>query len=307
MLKSYYEILNLPENATRNEIKKQFKKLAKLYHPDINPTKEAEEMFKEINRASEVLLDEEKRKTYDNLRKNYKKVYNSQSSNYSFYDIFKKKENKKEKQPAPFDGDDITIQVEIDYLEALVGTQRSVNISRSFVCPKCLGKKFANGLKCLYCNGLGEKNQNRKITVKIPPNLKNGAKLRIKGEGQIGKYGGKNGNLYVIVNIEEQKDFQIKDNVVYCETKIEPFMAILGGNIKVPTLWGEAVIKIPPLTKNNQSFKLVDVGVLDKKTNKKGEQIVKVIVQIPNEITFEEQELYKKLQEISLRKNVKSI
>ena len=93
MLKSYYEILNVSPSASKEEIKIQFKKLAKMYHPDINPTLEAEKMFKEINRASEILLDDEKRKIYDSLRcKNTFKTYKSESSGYSFQDIFKKKE-----------------------------------------------------------------------------------------------------------------------------------------------------------------------------------------------------------------------
>ena len=165
-----------------------------------------------------------------------------------------------------------------------------------------MGHKFANGQKCVYCDGLGEKINNKKITVKIPKGLKNGTKLRIKGEGKAGQFGGENGNLYVIVNIEKNDDLKIKDGIVYYNATISPYMAVLGGNINVPTLWGEAVIKIPPLTKTNQSFKLIDVGVLDEKTNKKGEQIVKILIQIPSEISSQEYLLYEKLRELNLNK-----
>ena len=254
MLKSYYDILNISPNATKTEIKNQYKKLVKMFHPDINPSLEAEATFKEINRAAEILLDDIKRKNYDLLRCTNKQIYkaytNPRKSEYSFYDLFKnyKKEEKnikKEPEIKPIKGDDITINVEIDYTEAILGTQRSVNITRSSICPKCEGRKFANDIKCPYCDGLGEKTINKKITVKIPKGLKNGAKLRIKGEGQLGKFGGENGNLYIIVNIEKNDELNIKDGVVYYNAQISPYTAILGGNVQVPTLWGEATIKIP--------------------------------------------------------------
>jgi len=311
-MKSYYEILNVSQDATKNEIKCQFKKMAKMYHPDVNSSIEAEKIFKEINKAAQILLDDEKRKNYDSLRSLYKKQdFNQNSSQYTFYDIFKKKNIKKKQetpQLKPKKGDDIIVNVEIDYLEAILGTQRSVNISRSSICPKCHGYKFANKQKCTYCNGLGEKTVNKKITVKIPKGLKSGTKLRIKGEGRQGVNGGENGNLYVVVNIEKNEEFKIKNDIVYSQAQISPYLAILGGNVAVSTLWGEATIKIPPLTKSGQSFKLVDVGVLNEKTNKKGEQIVKIIIQIPNEISLQERILYEKLKDLNLnKKNAKSI
>ena len=307
MLKSYYEILNVAPDASKVEIKSQFKKLAKMYHPDVNSSIEAEQIFKEINKAAEILLDDIKRKNYDSLRTIYQtnnKTYtNPRKSEYYFQDLFKNnKKQEKKFEPKPIKGNDITITLEIDYTEAILGTQRSVNISRSSICPKCLGHKFANNQKCPYCDGLGEKTVNKKITIKIPKGLKNGAKLRIKGEGQYGKYGGENGNLYAIVNIEKNDELNIKDGIVFYNAQISPYTAILGGNINVPTLWGEATIKIPPLTKSNQSFKLIDVGIIDEKTNKKGDQIVKIIIQIPSEITSQEIILYEKLRDLNLKK-----
>ncbi len=291
MLKSYYEILNLSPDATKSDIKKQYKKLAKMYHPDVNSSLEAELRFKEINKAIEILLDDEKRKNYDALRTVTKTIFKNTQE---------KSESKKEK---PVNGDDITVSVKIDFQEALLGTYKVVNINHSELCPKCRGQKLANSNLCPYCGGNGEIIQNRKITVKIPSSIKNNAKLRLKGEGQLGKFGGKNGNLYVIVEVENNNsELNIKDNIVYYNAQISPYTAILGGNVKVPTLWGEAVIKIPPLTKANQSFKLMDVGVVNDRTNKKGEEIVKIVIQIPSSITDEEYSLYEKLKEINLKK-----
>ena len=307
MLKSYYEILNISPNSTKAEIKRQYHKLVRMYHPDINSSFEAEEIFKEINKAATILLDDEKRKNYDKLRKGYTYSKNSQSSNYTYEDLFKNKHHET-KPPSPIKGDDITVNIKIDYMEAILGTIRTVNISQSVICPKCKGHKFANGRLCPNCNGAGEISALRKIKVKIPPSVKDNSKLRIKGEGKTGKFGGENGNLYVIVNIEQNQDLTIKDGIVRYEASISPYTAILGGNVDVPTLWGRVTIKIPPLTKTNQSFKLIDVGILDKKTNKKGDEIVKIIIQIPNSITEEEYALYEKLREINLnKKNAKSI
>ena len=310
MLKSYYEILNITPNATKSEIKKQYRRLVRMYHPDINSSLEAEEIFKEINKAATILLDDDKRKNYDRLRCSYTSKRSEASSNFTYDDLFKaKKQNRYEtKAPQPIRGDDITVNITIDYMEAILGATRTVNIAQSTVCPKCKGHKFANGKICPNCNGLGEIVSLRKIKVKIPPAIKNNAKLRIKGEGKTGKFGGENGNLYVIVNIEQNEDLKIKDGIVKYTASISPYTAILGGNVTVPTLWGKATIKIPPLTKANQSFKLVDVGILDEKTNKKGDEIVKIIIQIPNEITSEEYALYEKLREINQKKkNAKSI
>lgn len=304
-MKSYYEILNISENASKDEIKKQFRKLVRMYHPDVNSSYEAEEMFKTINRAAEILLDDEKRKNYDSLKRFSNNTFNKNknSSNYTFSDLFNQKTKKaKQKEQTPKKGKDITIDITISVQEAILGTSKIVNIAQNTICPKCKGKKFANKEKCPVCNGHGEITSTRKITVKIPRSIKNKTKLRLKNEGNKGEFGGENGNLYIIVNIETNEDLTIKDGIVYYEAKINPYRAVLGGNVKVATLWGEAVIKIPPLTKANQSFKLIEAGVYDEKTRKKGDEIVNIIIQTPSNLTDEEFRLYEKLEELSLKK-----
>jgi len=314
MLKSYYEILNVSINSTKAEIKKQYRKLVRMYHPDVNSSLGAEELFKQISKAADVLLDDKRRKSYDTLIKSYSSSYKNNSSNYDNSnddnDLFKRrnKERYETCSPKPIQGDDITVNIKIDYMEAILGTTRTVNIAQSTVCPKCKGHKFANGKICPDCNGLGEITTLKKIKVKIPASIKNNSKLRLIGEGKTGKFGGQNGNLYIIVEIEQNDELKIKDGVVRYSAFISPYTAILGGNVNVPTLWGNATIKIPPLTKANQCFRLVDVGILDEKTNKKGDEIVKIIIQIPSEITEEEYSLYEKLREINQnKKNAKTV
>ena len=290
MLKSYYEILNVKSNASKSEIKKQYKKLVKMYHPDINSSFEAEKVFKEISNAAEILLDDKKRKEYDFFRAK------------TIDEIKSKKEEKNTQTLKPQKGDDITVFVEINYQEAFLGVSKVINISNSIVCPKCQGRKFANGRKCQYCNGLGEYTENKKITLKIPAGVKNNTKLRLKYEGKKGVNGGLNGNLYAIIRLYQDDNLKIKDGVVYYNAFISPYSAVLGGSIKIPTLWGQTSIILPPLTKTNQSFKLIDVGILDKKTGKKGDEIVNIFIQIPKNLSQEEIQLYQKLREINLKK-----
>ena len=290
MLKSYYEILNVKSNASKSEIKKQYKKLVKMYHPDINSSFEAEKVFKEISNAAEILLDDKKRKEYDFFRAK------------TIDEIKPKKEEKNTQTLKPQKGDDITVFVEINYQEAFLGVSKVINISNSIVCPKCQGRKFANGRKCQYCNGLGEYTENKKITLKIPAGVKNNTKLRLKYEGKKGINGGLNGNLYAIIRLYQDDNLKIKDGVVYYNAFISPYSAVLGGSIKIPTLWGQTSIILPPLTKTNQSFKLIDVGILDKKTGKKGDEIVNIFIQIPKNLSQEEIQLYQKLREINLKK-----
>lgn len=290
-MQSYYEILSVKENASKQEIKVQYHKLARMYHPDVNSSLEAEKFFKEINRAASILLDDEKRKKYDDLRTGYKNKFENNNKN----------EAKNKEILFPKKGEDITLEVTISIKEAILGCERVVNVSQTRVCETCHGRKFSS-FSCPNCKGKGEITKNRKITVKIPPSIKNKTKLRIKNEGKEGKNGGERGNLYIIVNIEEIENLKIKDDVVYFETFISPYTAVLGGDIKVSTLWGETTLKIPPLTKSNQSFKIMNVGVFDKRQNKKGDEIVKVIIQIPSNISDEEYFLYEKLKEINLKK-----
>ncbi len=148
----------------------------------------------------------------------------------------------------------------------------------------------------------------QRISRKIPPAIKNKAKLRLQGEGHEGKYGGLNGNLYVNVVIKDKEQFKTIGNNICYKAQISPYTAILGGDIKVPTPKGETTLKIPPLTKTNQSFKLVGMGMFDKSTGKYGDEIVQIEIQISSNLTEVEYRLYEKLREINqAKKNANSI
>ena len=205
----------------------------------------------------------------------------------------------KTKKLKPENGRDINLNVIIKISEAISGTNRTVNVLHSEKCPKCEGRRFINGAKCPVCKGSGEISTHKKLNVKIPAGIKKGAKIRIANEGNKGYNGGKNGDLYLNIDIEDSKFFRYDGNNVLCEIPITPFEAVLGANIEVPTLCGNVSMKIPQNTSTGQKFRLSGQGILDSKTNKKGDQIVTVKIEIPKEMSSEEINLYEQLKKLS--------
>lgn len=213
-----------------------------------------------------------------------------------------KTSTKKTKKPKPENGRDINLNVNIKMSEAITGTHRTVNVLHSERCPKCEGRRFINGAKCPLCKGTGEVSLHKKLNVKIPAGIKKGAKIRVANEGNKGYNGGKNGDLYLFINIEENKFFKYEGNNVVCEIPITPFEAVLGANIDVPTLCGSVSMKIPANTSTGQKFRLSGQGIEDKKTKKKGDQIVTVKIEVPKELSSEEIKLYEQLKNLSKSK-----
>lgn len=210
-----------------------------------------------------------------------------------------KNTSKKTKKPKPENGRDINLNVNIKMSEAITGTNRTVNVLHSERCPKCEGRRFINGTKCPLCKGTGEVSLHKKLNVKIPAGIKKGAKIRVANEGNKGYNGGKNGDLYLFINIEESKFFKYDGINVVCEIPITPFEAALGANIDVPTLCGSVSMKIPANTSTGQKFRLSGQGIEDKKNKKKGDQIVTVKIEMPKELSSEEIKLYEQLKSLS--------
>ena len=257
---------------------------------------------------------EEKTKVHPNPQKKYQQTQSAAKENdkSSFSQVFENildglftsdtRREKKTKKPKPENGRDINLNVNIKISEAISGTHRTVNVLHSERCPKCEGRRFINGSKCPLCKGSGEVSIHKKLNVKIPAGVKKGAKIRIADEGNKGYNGGKNGDLYLFINIEESNFFRYEGINVYCEIPITPFEAVLGANIEVPTLCGNVSMKIPPNTTTGQKFRLSEQGVEDTKTKKKGDQIVTVRIEIPKEMTSEEVKLYEQLKNLSSHK-----
>jgi len=322
-MKNYYSILGVTPDSTFAEIKSAYRALARKYHPDINP--QGAQKFKDISEAYETLSDAKKRLQYDTIngffkstktkttsekaQDEYKKTTSAQEDvpkktkeefSKKINDIFKAK-----KKPVPKRGEDINEEISITIKDALKGCERTINVLHSSQCPHCKGRKFINGAVCSVCDGTGEKSELRKISVKIPKNIKSGQKLRIANEGNYGENGGKNGDLYLKINIEQNSRIQIEENNIIFKVPITPFEAVLGGNISIPSFDGNLSLKIPAKTHSGQKFRLAGQGI--KQKGKIGDLIVIVDIEIPSSLSDDEIRLYEKLKKLSaqnLRENL---
>lgn len=318
MSKDYYKILGVTEFDSAENIKLAYRKLARKWHPDVaGNTSDAIYKFKEINEAYEILSNQIKKTEYDRARKFYNYAYNnnnstktgnytsnpqsnSKSFSFNWEDFWSKKTNEqglKKNIKAPKDGCNITTDVEINAFEAISGVTKIINMLQTNVCPKCQGKKFVNNSTCKHCNGKGEFSAYRKFTVKIPAGIKNGAKIRLAGEGSKGLNGGKNGDLYIIIHVQETKNYKTEGLNILRTIPITPFEAVLGTTVKITGLDSILNVKIAPKTQNGQKIRLANCGIVQ--NNKVGDMIITVEIRIPNNLTEEELTLYKKLAEIS--------
>lgn len=346
--KNYYEILGISSDATADDVKSAYRKLARKYHPDVAGS-DSVDKFKEVSEAYETLSNDTKRKRYDILcgifnynksttdktmqkeaqkeaqkayrqaqrqediikeanKNNQKKENSRKSSNaQDFSDIlndfiggFKSQPKQKKETHRPVNGDNITTDVVITMLEAMNGVSKTVNILSTQECTNCHGRKFANGMNCPICDGLGTVSQHKKITVKIPANVKPNSKIRIPSEGNPGLYGGKNGDLYLNVVIENNSNFKYDDLNVLFTIPITPPEAVLGTTINVPTANGNVLMKIMPKTNSGQKYRLAGQGLTQ--NGKTGDMIVTVNIEIPENLSDKEIELYRKLKDFAKEK-----
>ncbi len=322
-MENCYKILNIPENANLEEIKSAYKKLVRKYHPDINKEASAEETFKKINMAFEILSDEVKRlqhdtlhgiiasarkeekkeneKTWDEPKEENPKSSQKQAQAKKEEGFFEKiLKNKKHKKAEDFkvDGENIETIVEITGKEAAIGITKKVNILHSEPCPKCEGRKFANGATCTHCGGSGEKSIHKKITVTVPKNVKSGSKIKIKGEGKLGKFGGKTGDLVITIKVIQKNVFRMEGGVMILEVPITPYEALLGASITIPTPVGNTTIKIPPQTNSGDKFKILNSGASQNGNTKRSELVVIAKICSPQKPTIEVIKKYKELQEL---------
>lgn len=331
--KDLYKILNVDYNATDEEIKLSYRNLVRTYHPDVAGKTIDSSVFKEIQEAYEVLKDKESRKKYDILRGYYtekikkefeenakkkqkekydeyvKKAKNNSSKSASFSDSINealdslfystKSTHKSNKTKPPINGSDINIDLSISCFEALYGTSRKVNILHTQPCPNCDGRTFINGSVCVMCNGSGQLSLQKKINVKIPKGVTQGSKVRVKKEGNKGINGGKDGDLYLIINIEKNKYFEIEGMNILCNLPVTPYEAALGAEIPITIMKETINVKIPPLTSSGQKLRLAGLGLDNKSKTKKGDLIITVIIKFPDSVSQKEKDLYSKLRDIS--------
>jgi len=309
--KDYYKILGVERNATEKEIKRAYRQLARKYHPDVNPgDRSAEERFKEINEAYEVLSDPEKRRKYDELGANYQQWQRAGG------------------RPGDFDwsqwmagGPGGRIHVEYgdlndlfggaggfsDFFQTIFGgmgtrgggfqqaygaSSRGHDIEQPI--QVTLEEAF-NGTKRLIRSG------NRTLEVKIPAGVRTGSRIRIAGEGGVGRSGAR-GDLYLVVEVLPDPRFKLEGDDLRTEVPVDLYTAVLGGEVAVPSLkGGHIMLKIPPETQGGQVFRLRGQGMPRLGNGTRGDLFVVTKIQVPQKLTEKEKELFRQLAQMRSR------
>ncbi len=291
IFKNYYKILGLDTNkVTESEIKRAYREQAKKYHPDINSENAfSEERFKDINEAYKVLSDETARRKYDrmwNSRIGYKKK-NEESkreegslfSNFfnMFFGSINEKGNKdnsvKDKKKIAKKGENIETEIEVSIEEAFYGSDKKISL------------RTLNG-------------KMKTFTVKIPVGIRNGEKIRLLGQGKKGENGGNNGDLFIKVNIINNKQFKLNGIELYTDLLLTPWEAALGTRSTIETIDDTVSVYVPQGIQSGERVRIPGKGYLDGKGGR-GDLIAEVKIRVPKKLTDEEKELFEKLSKVS--------
>ena len=304
--KDYYQILGVAPDADEKAIRQAFRKLARQYHPDVNPgDKAAEEQFKAINEANQVLSDPEQRKKYDALRTQYQRwqqggrrgqdfnwqdwsaspgegVYEQYGAYDDLDDLFGgespfsdffstifgggRRARGAERPSRPRRGRDREVEVEVTLEEALSGTTRSIQIG------------------------------DRRIEAKIPPGVYTGARVRLAGQGEPGRQGGPAGDLFLNIRMAPHPTFERSGDDLFTDVSVDIYTAALGGEVRVPTLDGAVMLKIPPQTQSGRTFRLRGKGMprLDD-PNTRGDLYARVRLVLPEPLSERELQTFREL------------
>ena len=348
--RDYYEILGVPRDASDQQIKSAYRKLALKYHPDRNPgDKAAEEQFKEAAEAYAILADAEKRQLYDRfghagvsgagggaggfdptIFADFSDIFAGLGDVFGFGDIF----GGRRRRSGPQRGADLRYDLEITFEESARGAETTIQIPREETCETCSGSGASPGTTaetcaqcrgtgqlryqqgfltvarpcsncrgtgktiakpCATCRGAGRVGRERKLTVKIPPGIATGQRLRLYGEGEHGSAGGPPGDLYVVVHVQEHSFFQREDDDLYCELPISFPTLALGGTVRVPTLDGREELDVPSGTQPGTRFKLRGKGMPNVSGRGHGDLYVIARASVPKKLTKEQKSLLEEL------------
>jgi DnaJ-class molecular chaperone len=320
--KDYYKVLGVSKTASVDDIKKAFRKLARKYHPDVNPgDKKAVEKFKEINEAYEVLSDPDKRRKYDTLGPNWQEQFGFRSAagrrasgfpgsasafdpNFSefFETLFGRSSAggmRQREDPKRRAGDNIEQPVEVTLSEAYTGGTRTYNIQATETCAFCRGTGLVADKTCANCSGQGQLARSKRIQVKIPPGVESGSRIRVAGEGQPGTGGGPRGDLYLVITVKHDPLYERKGDDLYLDFDVDLVTAMLGGEARV-LLPDERklVLTIPPETQNGRVFRLAGKGMPRLRGEGSGNLFARVKVLLPMSLTEEERNLFEELARI---------
>jgi molecular chaperone DnaJ len=350
--RDYYEILGVSRNANDDEVKKAYRRLAIQLHPDRNPgDHQAEDKFKEVNEAYQVLSDPDKRAQYDRFGHaafqgpqgpgGFGGFDFSQGFEDVFSDIFgdffgtgRGRSRSRSRR-----GDDLRYDLEIDFEEAHRGAERVIKVARLAQCEVCNGTRTAAGASgqrtcpncrgtgqvrtqqgffsisttcaqcrgegsiisdpCQKCQGQGRLRKLQSLSVRIPPGVDNGSRLKLRGEGEAGFGGGPSGDLYVVIHVREHPIFARQDNDVIVEVPVSFPQVALGAEVEVPTLDGKVKFKIPGGTQSGKVFRLKGKGFTDLHGYGRGDELVKIVVETPKRLTARQRELLEEFAKVS--------
>lgn len=327
--KDYYNILGVKRNASEKEIKQAYRRLARKYHPDVNPDdKSAEARFKDINEAHEVLSNKESREKYDlygdqwqyadqfakaggrpNVRYDFGQgsgqeggqTFRFEEGNLDslFGDLFRSfggtttagrgtrvRRGRSFEHPA-----EITLE------EAYSGTSRILSLNNEQTCSTCAGTGMVKNAVCPACRGAGVVMQPQRLEVKIPPGVRDGSRVRIAGKGGAG-YGAPSGDLYLLVSVKPHHLFERKGDNLHIDIPVPLTVAVLGGEVQVPTVTGKLALKIPPETRNGRVFRLTKQGMPHLGDSTRGDLLARVNIELPGKLSDREKELFEELRKL---------
>ena len=329
--KDYYQILGVPKSANAKDVKAAYRKLARQWHPDVNPTKkkEAEEKFKDISEAYEVLSDPEKRKRYDSLGPDWQQQFQQRAGPggfqyraYStgpdgahfdfgdlgdeggFSDFFRAffgdlgglgRAGAAPGQSRSMRGPDTEAEIEITLREAYAGGKRSISLQTQNRCPVCSGTGAVNGKLCHNCRGTGTVTGMKSLEVSIPAGVRDGQRIRLAGQGSPGMGGAASGDLFLHVRIAKDPALERRGDDLHVEVPASGYTLVLGGEVVVPTLTGSVDMKVPAGTQNGRVLRLKGKGMPHVSGGGHGDLYVKLSAQVPVNLTERERELFKQL------------
>ena len=286
VFKNYYKILDLETSRVSiDEIRQAYRQAAKKYHPDLNVGNNlAEEKIKDINEAYKTLSNPASKRKYDRIwNSNFekgKKAFSSKNEKNVFRTMFlgnveqEDVKPKKEKNKNPIKGENIETEIKVNLYDAFYGLDKQISL------------KNVDG-------------KTKNFSVKIPQGIRQGEKIRLIGLGKEGKNGGKNGDLFLKVKIEDEKEFKLRGYDIYTELKLTPWEAALGTKVNIKTIDEETKIYIPKGIQSGEEIRIPNKGYIGIDKSERGDLIAKVMIVVPKRLSEEEKSIYKRLSDIS--------
>jgi DnaJ-class molecular chaperone len=329
-----YKALGVDKTADAEAIKKAYRKLALKYHPDKNPgDKAAEEKFKELSEAYDILSDPDKKAAYDNLGGEQFYTRGTDGRGYQAPDFSKgfprfeefddfisqifgggfggsfggsfggqSKSRGGKRGPAPRRGRDHEFPIQLNFLDAARGSKVNLSFDLPVGCPTCGGTgtiTYGNGLRgCPECGGTGKAKKKTEISVTIPSGATDGQRLRIKGKGEPGEFGGPSGDIILAVTVAPDKVFKRDGLNLLVDKKVSLYTLLLGGRTEVPTLNGRTSLSVPKAAQNGAKLRLKGLGITQNK-GKAGDMIVTLRAVLPTNISEEAQAEVERLADLA--------